>query len=241
MEKKEIVSENTADSEKPANWLEQITWIVGAAIKGFLFVFVVVAPLISVLIFTERVLGYQESGLLEIYRFGMWMFFVPIMAVYLGLIFFSFFPKKFKDRVVMLLGPVLAITWGIEVFFEREETGISIGNIFLAEFAPFIIVLGVIMGIGVLFLATITILAEQEGIRTNLIRIFTLTMILSPWAIILTTIIQATYQSWNIVVVEHFVFEPLAAVRPLLFIGYLVFIGYPYFKQMGILYKEGEL
>lgn len=221
--------------------LEILNSIIGVCIKIFLFVFIVVAPLISVLIFTERILGYPKSGWLELYRFGMWMFFVPIMAVYLGMIFFSFFPEKFKDRLVMLFGPILAITWGCEVYLAREETGISIGHILLAEFAPFIVILGLIMGIGVLFLAITTMLTERDGIRTNLLRICTLAMILGPWSIILISIIQATYLSWNIVVAEHFVFEPITALRPLIFIGYLLFIGYPYFKQMGVLYKKGEL
>lgn len=198
-----------------------------------LLIFNVALPLLAILVWSFPFLETRwPEGLVTLSMLALWVFFVPILAVYSGIAFLRFLPHRTRQLVPLFLPLAISIV----TFFQLKHELTDLPDLLYAEAAPYVIGLALLMGIAVIIKITQNV-RTPDGWRDDIVaRLSTMAAILIPWFASIGVVAFIGWHAWQ---------ATLPNMRPLwsglLFVGnctIIVATFYPKFKQLD---QEGRL
>ncbi len=207
---------------------------VARSLQTVLFVTSVVVPLLVTLIWTGLLFAPLDwpNWLIEVMRWVLWFYFIPVFAVYSGLAFLRFMPRQ-TSQLLQLSWPLL-VSLGSFLIWRHDLSNIP--RLLYAEAAPYILGFALIMMGGVVVLAFRTTKAISKSKKDDALRLFVLLLLAAPWCFSLYVIFLTGLQAWRAL-------SPSQApwLTTLLFITNIGLVCFVYLAKLKQLYQEGRL
>ncbi|PIW37304.1 MAG: hypothetical protein COW24_00805 [Candidatus Kerfeldbacteria bacterium CG15_BIG_FIL_POST_REV_8_21_14_020_45_12] len=198
-----------------------------------IFVPSVVAPLFVALVWTPLLLRpLTATWVVEFLPYILWFYFIPVFAVYAGIIFFRFYPKRLQEELPLLVPifiSIASLAWYHASLAELPQQ-------LYAQGAPYIIGLAIDMIIGLAYLAKKKMALDELGRREAALSLLVLATISIPWLIGLIAVAVAGWQAWLAT-------TPVSStsLSGLLYTLNIAIISFVYFHKLAVLYREGRL
>lgn len=202
-------------------------------LSRLLFVAHVVVPLLATLIWLGVLYdpGWP-SALRSTFQFVIWLYFVPVVAVYSGIAFLRYLPGHPRQLAIMfsplVISAASAIWW--------RPTVAQLPQQLFAQAAPYILGLALIMIIGVAVLGVAKASAISATHRQTALRLFVFSLIAIPWIWSVYMVFTTGRAAWITLTPQV---SPTVATG--LFLVNIVVIVVTYIPKFRELYHEGRL